>query len=119
MRLSLFMARALLGVALAAAPLAGNAAPMSGVAPADNALLLKVQHHPHGGAPHGRGGGHRGGDGGAAAAGALFGIFLGSMIAASEAQRQQAIEYCMRRYKSYDPNSMTYLGYDGVRHPCP
>lgn len=29
------------------------------------------------------------------------------------------IAYCMRRFKSYDPYSMTYLGYDGFRHPCP
>ena len=27
--------------------------------------------------------------------------------------------YCMRRFRSYDPNSGTYLGYDGYRHPCP
>ena len=27
--------------------------------------------------------------------------------------------YCMDRYKSYDPRSGTYLGYDGFRHPCP
>jgi len=30
-----------------------------------------------------------------------------------------AIAYCMRRFRSYDPYSMTYLGYDGLRHPCP
>jgi hypothetical protein len=30
-----------------------------------------------------------------------------------------AIAYCMRRFRSYDPYSMTYLGYDGFRHPCP
>ena len=30
-----------------------------------------------------------------------------------------AVSYCMQRFKSYDPNSGTYLGYDGVRHPCP
>jgi hypothetical protein len=30
-----------------------------------------------------------------------------------------AVAYCMRRFKSYDPYSMTYLGYDGFRHPCP
>ena len=30
-----------------------------------------------------------------------------------------AIAYCMQRFKSYDPNSGTYLGYDGNRHPCP
>jgi BA14K-like protein len=27
--------------------------------------------------------------------------------------------YCAQRYRSYDPGSGTYLGYDGVRHPCP
>jgi hypothetical protein len=27
--------------------------------------------------------------------------------------------YCQQRYKSYDPSSGTYLGYDGLRHPCP
>ena len=27
--------------------------------------------------------------------------------------------YCAQRYRSYDPASGTYLGYDGVRHSCP
>ena len=27
--------------------------------------------------------------------------------------------YCAQRYRSYDPASGTYLGYDGIRHPCP
>jgi len=27
--------------------------------------------------------------------------------------------YCARRYRSYDPATGTFLGYDGVRHPCP
>jgi hypothetical protein len=26
---------------------------------------------------------------------------------------------CMQRFRSYDPGSGTYLGYDGHRHPCP
>ena len=30
-----------------------------------------------------------------------------------------AVGYCMQRFKSYDPGSGTYLGYDGMRHPCP
>jgi hypothetical protein len=30
-----------------------------------------------------------------------------------------AIAYCMRRFRSYDPGSGTYLGNDGYRHPCP
>ena len=28
-------------------------------------------------------------------------------------------DYCAQRFKSYDPASGTYLGYDGLRHPCP
>ena len=27
--------------------------------------------------------------------------------------------YCFSRFRSYDPRSGTYLGYDGYRHPCP
>jgi hypothetical protein len=34
-------------------------------------------------------------------------------------QPGEAIAYCMQRFKSYDPGSGTYLGYDGLRHPCP
>ena len=26
--------------------------------------------------------------------------------------------YCFSRYRSYDPYSGTYMGYDGLRHPC-
>jgi hypothetical protein len=29
------------------------------------------------------------------------------------------IAYCMQRYRSYDPASQTFLGFDGLRHPCP
>jgi hypothetical protein len=29
------------------------------------------------------------------------------------------VGYCMSRFRSYDPRSGTYLGYDGRRHPCP
>jgi len=29
------------------------------------------------------------------------------------------VAYCMDRFRSYDPRSGTYLGYDGYRHPCP
>lgn len=30
-----------------------------------------------------------------------------------------AVAYCMRRFRSYDPMSGTYLGFDGYRHACP
>jgi len=29
------------------------------------------------------------------------------------------VAYCQQRFKSYDVRSGTYLGYDGLRHPCP
>lgn len=28
------------------------------------------------------------------------------------------VEACFARYRSYDPRSDTFLGYDGYRHPC-
>jgi hypothetical protein len=31
----------------------------------------------------------------------------------------QDAAYCAQRFRSYDPGSGTYLGYDGQRHPCP
>jgi hypothetical protein len=34
-------------------------------------------------------------------------------------QDGDAEAYCSQRYRSYDPASGTYLGYDGIRHPCP
>ena len=30
-----------------------------------------------------------------------------------------SVAYCMRRFKSYNVRTRTYLGYDGKRHPCP
>lgn len=30
-----------------------------------------------------------------------------------------AAAYCAQRFRSYDPRSGTYLGNDGIRHPCP
>jgi hypothetical protein len=30
-----------------------------------------------------------------------------------------SVAYCQQTYRSYDPASGTYLGYDGMRHACP
>jgi hypothetical protein len=30
-----------------------------------------------------------------------------------------SVAACEARFKSYDPASQTYLGYDGLRHSCP
>ena len=85
----------------------------------------------------GHGGGHYRGGWGYYGGGFATGLLLGGMIAAPRyynpapryyypapsyyygPPRRDAVAYCLRRFKSYDPRSGTYLGYDGYRHPCP
>jgi hypothetical protein len=85
---------------------------------------------------HGHHGGHRGGGWGGAAAGFAAGAIIGGALGAATsrpyyydygpgyydygyARGGNAVAYCSQRYRSYDPASGTYLGYDGLRHPCP
>jgi hypothetical protein len=87
-----------------------------------------AQHHGHGGG-HWHGGGHGGAWGGFAA-----GAILGGLLAAPyynapyyypgpgyayEPVPSDAVAYCLQRFRSYDPATGTYVGYDGRRHPCP
>jgi BA14K-like protein len=37
----------------------------------------------------------------------------------SYAMAPQGDSDCAQRYRSYDPASGTFMGYDGQRHPCP
>ena len=67
----------------------------------------------------GRGRGYGGGNIGAGVAIGIGAAVIGGAIAAEEARRRDAIGYCMQRYRSYDPQSMTYLGRDGIRRSCP
>ena len=59
------------------------------------------------------------------ATGALIGGALAAPYYYAPAPRvyydapDDSVAYCMQRYRSYDPASGTYLGYDGLRHPCP
>jgi hypothetical protein len=98
-----------------------------------------IAQHRHGGhwGHHGGHWGHHGGWGwgGAAIGGFAAGALLGSALAAPgyyygdpgyyyapdvyAGPDPSAESYCAQRYRSYDPASGTYLGYDGVRHPCP
>jgi len=60
----------------------------------------------------------------AGAVGLATGAIIGGAIAQSQAQAAPAYgsnvhAYCAQRFRSYDPASGTYLGYDGRRHPCP
>jgi hypothetical protein len=118
---------ALAGATAQAAPLGPSTA--SGIAAAaetGGATVTPVQyyHHRRHYGYRGYRGGYRGyrhhhNDAGAAIAGGIFGMALGAMIAGSAAQNSNAVQYCASRYRSYDPRSGTYLGYDGYRHPCP
>jgi hypothetical protein len=56
---------------------------------------------------------------GPAIGGLAAGAVIGGAIANSRAQAAENDAYCSQRFKSYDPRSGTYLGYDGQRHPCP
>ncbi len=76
---------------------------------------------------------HHGGWGwGAGAAGFAAGALIGSALASrpyyyygppaygpGPGYLDDVEAYCEQRFRSYDPESGTYLGYDGRRHPCP
>jgi len=86
----------------------------------------------HGPRRHWGGHGHyrRGWRGPGVAAG-VAGLAAGAIIGGAIASQAQpvyepypvyggdAAAYCANRFKSWDPVSGTYLGYDGLRHPCP
>ena len=102
------------------------------------------RHHGGNWGHHGGHWGHHGGHwrhhggwgwGGAAIGGFAAGALLGGALAAPgyyygapgyyyapdvyAGPDPSAVAYCKQKYRSYDPASGTYLGYDGVRHPCP
>jgi hypothetical protein len=89
----------------------------------------------HGGGGHWHGGGWGYGPGWGVGAGLAAGALLGGALAAGASPYyyddgpvydtgpgyadDDSVAYCMQRFRSYDPASGTYLGYDGQRHPCP
>lgn len=68
-------------------------------------------------------------DSGALIAGGIIGLATGAIIGGALSQQQPRyyggggggsdwLAYCSQRYRSFDPGSGTYLGYDGRRHYC-
>lgn len=64
---------------------------------------------------------------GAAAAAGIAGLAAGAIVGGAIASQQGApvaqsngdwIAYCSSKYRSFDPSSGTYLGYDGNRYTC-
>ncbi len=91
-----------------------------------------AQHHNHGGhgyhGYHGGSHGYHGGNYGAGIAGFAAGAILGGALASQPGYYYgpgyayapgRSVAWCERHYRSYDPRSGTYLGYDGYRHRCP
>jgi hypothetical protein len=112
------------GLIAGAAPLL-SAAPAS-AAPIQGAMSLRhaapsmtetVQYRRWHGGRHYYG--RRGYGWGAPVAGFAAGALIGGAIASQNAPRADAVDYCVQRFRSYDPGSGTYLGNDGYRHPCP
>jgi hypothetical protein len=122
------LAMALGGASLISLPAA--ASPMMAVAgaerlttsaqPVETVQYRRGYGRGYGGYRH-RGWGHRRhyGPGAAALGGLAAGAIIGGAIANSQARANDAVAYCSQRFRSYDPASGTYLGYDGRRHPCP
>jgi len=75
-----------------------------------------------GGWGRGRGGGGWGGVGVGVGVGVAAGI-IGGAIAADAARREavedDAVAYCMQRFRTYNPNTGTYIAKGGVERPCP
>ena len=96
---------------------------------AENAQLEQVRHHRRYYRHHHRRHYHRHyrNDYGAAAAAGIIGFGLGAAIAAGANEPRYYDgpygdpdwhAYCASKYRSYDPRTGTFLGYDGYRHPC-
>ncbi len=125
MRLPLFSA-AVLGASLLMLPVPSSAAPLGGLAAAlpvqsaeAPALLQKVQYHYYHGGHRYYGHRHGGSDAGAVAAGAIIGLAVGAMIASQAAQHNRSVAWCMRRYRSYNPHTGTWVDYSGRIRYCP
>ena len=105
-----------------------NQAPLAASVPT---ATENVQYYRGGGygRGYGYGGGYRrgygrGGGNGALIGGLAAGAIIGGAIAAGAASQanaaaQQNANYCAQRYRSYDPESGTYMNNDGNRYPCP
>ncbi len=63
-------------------------------------------------------GGYRGSDIGAGVVAGIVGLAIGGMIAA-EQQRQNTMAYCASRFRSYNPETGTYIGRGGRVYRCP
>jgi len=134
---------ALIAAPAAAAPLSAVSGPVASFAQHGNDLVETVQYRRYGygrgyGPRYGyRGGYYRGGRGAAIgagiAAGAIGALAAGALAAPYYAEPApvyvappvyaapdaDAVAYCSRRFRSYDPETGTYIATGGVVRACP
>lgn len=141
------LAAALVGGALmaapaSAAPIGSASGPAVAVATGGNDLVETVQYRRYGyyGPRYGyRGGYYGGGRGAAVGAGIAAGVIGGALAAGALAgpryvepapiygvpapvygvEDVDAVAYCSRRFRSYDPETGTYIASGGVVRACP
>ncbi|HEY5795800.1 MAG TPA: BA14K family protein [Bosea sp. (in: a-proteobacteria)] len=145
---TLTLAAALVGGALmaapaTAAPIGAAAGPAVALATGGNDLVETVQYRRYGYGPrYGyRGGYYRGGRGAAVGAGIAAGVIGGALAAGALAgpryyepapvyvapppaygygvEDVDAVAYCSRRFRSYNPETGTYIASGGVVRACP
>lgn len=123
MRLPLISA-AVLGASLLMLPAPASAAQFNGLSASlpvqaqsfDSSLVQEVRYR---GRRHRRYHRRHRDDAGAVAAGAIIGMALGAMMASQAARYNRSVEWCMRRYRSYDPRTGTWIDYHGRIRYCP
>ena len=112
-----FMTRILATTALLGA-YAFNTIAMTGVVMTTSVSPAMAQRG-RGGLGGGRG---RGGGGVGLGVGIAAGIIGGAIIADQYRRREgadDAVAYCMRRFRSYNPETGTYISSGGIERPCP
>ncbi|HYF54685.1 MAG TPA: BA14K family protein [Salinarimonas sp.] len=133
MLLTAALAAATLATGLSTAqalPVPAAAASVAAEVAAGDTLRQDVQYYYYGGRRYyGRPYyGHRY-HGGNAALGVVGGLAAGALVAGAIANAQAAqplprtadpdfIAYCSRKYRSFDPQTGTFLARDGLRYPC-
>lgn len=53
------------------------------------------------------------------ALGVASAVAVGAVANSNALAADDVVAYCMQRFRSYNPATGTYTGYDGFQHPCP
>jgi len=97
-----------------------NTVAMTGVVMTSSVSPAMARGRGRGGWGRGRGGGGWGGVGvGVGVAAGIIGGAIAADAARRDAAEDDAVAYCMQRFRTYNPNTGTYIAKGGVERPCP